>query len=598
MGFNDLLHMVGGFGRFQVLNTIIIFIPMFFMACHSFLQNFTAAMPAHRCHIPSLDNDFGAYNHSTIATFIPANDDPTGQSCTRFKMVEPGIWSNATTEPCDDGWVYDRSVFTSTIVTEWDLVCNMRKMRQVAQSIYMAGVLVGAFILGNLSDRFGRKTVLSGCYLLLAVSGTCAAFLPSFVAYCIFRGLCGAGFSGIAMNTISLALEWTPPNRRTTVGTTFAYSFTVGQVMLPGIAYGIRDWRWLQFTVSAPYYLFFLTSWFLPESARWLLVKGRSFQALRDLQRVARINGRKEEGEKLSEEVVVAHMQSDLCGSKPSHSLLDLFRTPGMRRITLCVMLVWFATSFSFYGLGMDLQKFGLSVFLVQFIFGCIDIPAKVVGAFLMSHVGRRVTQSASLIMAGVALLCSALLSQDMRIARMVAAGFGKACLSSSFCCAYLYATELFPTVIRQSGMGVASVNARIGSIVAPMVLLLSEFSPIFPPAIFGVTAIISGSAAAFLFETGNQKLPDIIEDVEARSKDADKYKFYQKEKVPLTHIRHSKKSVRQYPGVQVVKTACINTHLPTLKHNGTLQQRYYKDTDKGEDSINPGMESSESFPK
>ncbi|KAM9302151.1 solute carrier family 22 member 20-like [Gastrophryne carolinensis] len=449
MGFNDLLHTIGGFGRFQLLNTIIIFIPMVFLACHNFIQNFTAAIPAHRCRIPSLDDDLVTNNNlSIIKAFIPAADNGTSDSCTRFKSAELGFWSNVSTEPCEDGWVYDRSVFISTIVTEWDLVCNLRKMRQVAQSIYMAGVLVGAFILGTLSDRYGRKTVLSGCYLLLAVCGTCAAFIPSFVAYCIFRCLCGAGFAGIAINTISLALEWTPPSRRIVVGTVFGYLFTVGQILLSGIAYGIRDWRWLQFTLSSPYYLFFLISWFVPESARWHLVKGRSLKAVKDLQRVARINGKKEEAEKLSEEVIKAHMQSDLCGSKPSHSLLDLFRTPGMRRITICTMLVWFASSFSFYGLAMDLQKFGLSVFLVQLIFGCMDIPAKMVGAFLMSCVGRRVTQSASLILAGVALLCSALLSQDMQTARMVAAGFGKACLAASFGCAYLYTSELFPTVI------------------------------------------------------------------------------------------------------------------------------------------------------
>ncbi|XP_072277505.1 solute carrier family 22 member 20-like [Pyxicephalus adspersus] len=540
MGFNDLLHTIGGLGRFQVLNTALLLLPMIFMASHNFLQNFTAAVPAHRCRIPLLDSVSVSFNHSNIKAFLPVDDNLKSKSCMRFTNAELlGFWTNITstnnTESCRDGWVYDKSIFVSTIVTEWDLVCDLRKMRQVAQSIYMAGVLVGAFILGSLSDRFGRKTILSSSYLMLAVSGTCVAFLPNFVTYCTFRCLCGIAFSGISLNTISLCLEWTPPKGRTVIGTLFAYSFTCGQLVLAGFAYGIREWRWLQFTVSAPYYVFFLTSWFVLESARWLIMKGRSLQALKNLQRVAWINGKKEEGEKLSGKTLFVHMESELSTTKQSHSLLDLFHTPGMRRITIFLMLVWFSTSFVFYGLGMDLQNFGISIFLLQFVFGSIDLPAKLGGAILMSCMGRRVTQSGSLILAGVALLCNAFLPQDLRIVRIVLAVFAKGCLASSFCCAYLYSIELFPTVIRQSGMGVVAMTARMGSMVAPLVLMLSEISHKFPPATYGVAAVLSGIVAVFLSETCNLQLPDTIEEVEARSKGKNISKMITKEEVPLT---------------------------------------------------------------
>ncbi|KAM3919835.1 solute carrier family 22 member 20-like [Leptodactylus fuscus] len=539
MGFNDLLDIVGGLGRFQVINTTVLFLPMIFMACHNFLQNFSAAIPAHRCWIPGVDNTTVSYNQSNLAAFIPLDGGQNPKSCMRYRSSEHSYWENGTvknnTEPCKDGWVYDRSVFSSTLVTEWDLICDHRKMRQVAQSIYMAGVLTGAFVLGSLSDRFGRKAILISSCLTMAVSGTLAAFLPNFVTYCVFRCLCGIAFSGIVLNTISLSLEWTAPKGRTVVGTLFAYGFTCGQLVLAGFAYGIRDWRWLQFGVSAPYYIFFLTSWCVPESARWLIINGRSHQALRNLQRVAWINGKREEGEKLSETILISHMQSELTNASRAHSPLDLFRTAGMRKVTICLMLVWFSTSFAFYGLGMDLQNFGVDIFLLQFVFGAIDLPSKLVGAILMSYSGRRVTQSASLILAGVALLCNAFIPQEMKMARLVLAVVGKGAMASSFCCAYIYSSELFPTVIRQSGMGIVGMKARMGSMVAPLVLMLAEISPIFPPAIYGVAAIISGTAAVFLSETSNQQLPDTIEDVEARYRKKALQKVPHKEEVPLT---------------------------------------------------------------
>ncbi|KAM8939740.1 solute carrier family 22 member 6-A-like [Pelodytes ibericus] len=538
MGFNDLLEHIGGFGRFQMLNSAMLLLPMLFMACHNFLQNFTAAVPAHRCKLPLLDNDTTEYGTAHFLTFLPVDENQKPKTCLRYKEAYFEIWTNTSThnstEPCEDGWVYDKSVFSSTIVTEWDLVCDLRKMRQVAQSIYMAGVLLGALVLGGLSDRFGRKILLTGSYLVMAVSGTCAAFLPNFVTYCIFRCFCGLAFSGIALNTISLILEWTPPKARTVMGTLFAYSFTVGQLQLAGLAYAIRDWRWLQFTVSAPYYIFFLSSWFVPESSRWLILKGRTRQTLKDLKRVARINGRKEEGDKLSEKVLISHMKSEMENVKRSFSPMDLFRTPGMRRVTLCLMLVWFSTSFVFYGLGMDLQKFDMNIFLLQLVFGGIDIPAKSVAAISMSYLGRRVTQVAALMLAGVAMLTNAFVPQDMKILRIVLAVLGKGCLGSSFTCAYLFSGELFPTVLRQTGMGVVAMKARMGSMVAPLVLMLWEVSPILPSVIYGVAAITSGTAAIFLTETRNQQLPDTVEEVEARSKGSKMAQMVPQEEVAL----------------------------------------------------------------
>ncbi|KAM9302150.1 solute carrier family 22 member 20-like [Gastrophryne carolinensis] len=487
MAFNDLLQTVGSFGRFQLLYVVLLFFPLTFMGCNMILQNFTAVIPSHRCRIPELDDGLVTFNVSVMEEFVAVNTSLTNSSCTRIKYSEFGNWTKFTTEMCEDGWVYDRSVFASTIVTEWDLVCNLRTMKQVAQSIYMAGVLVGAMLLGTLSDRFGRKIILTGSHLLMAVSGTLAAFLPSFVAYCVFRFLCGIALSGIVLNTNVLVLEWTSPKRRTLLGPLFSVSFISGEILLAGLAYLNKDWRWLQFTVSAPGFLFFLTTLFVPESARWLLLKGRSAQALRDLRRVAWINGKKEDADKLTEEAIITHMQSDVNGVKQSYSFLDLFRTPAMRRITITIMLVWLCLNLGFYGLSMDLESIKMNIFLTQLMYGCIGVLAHIIVVLSLIYVGRRRTQSASLILAGVTLLCNAFLSQDLQIVRFVLAVFGKGFLTVSYCCAYLYTAELFPTVIRQSGMGVSSMIGRIGAMGAPLVLLLSEISYRLPLSFFGV---------------------------------------------------------------------------------------------------------------
>lgn len=57
-----------------------------------------------------------------------------------------------------------------------------------------------------------------------------------------------------------------------------------------------------------------------------------------------------------------------------------------------------FSTSFAYYGLAMDLQKFGVNIYLMQVIFGAVDIPAKLVALVMLSFLGRRLTQGTCLL--------------------------------------------------------------------------------------------------------------------------------------------------------------------------------------------------------
>ncbi|XP_006861000.1 PREDICTED: solute carrier family 22 member 20 [Chrysochloris asiatica] len=526
MAFTDLLDALGGVGRFQLVYTALLLLPCSLLACHNFLQNFTAAVAPHHCQVPT--------NHTTAATnhsgrWLRANVplDPLGvpESCQRFTepqwvLLNPNTSvPGAATEGCKDGWVYDRSVFPSTIVTEWNLVCEARTLRDLAQSIYMTGVLVGAAVFGSLADRLGRKAPLIWSYLQLAVSGAATAYFGSFSAYCAFRFLTGMTFSGIILNSLSLVVEWMPTRGRTVAGILLGFSFTFGQVILATVAYLIRPWRWLQFAVSAPFLIFFLYSWWLPESSRWLLLHGKSQLAVQNLQKVAAINGKKQEGQRLTKEVVSSYIQSEFASSRTSSSVLDLFRTPAIRKVTCCLMVVWFSNSVAYYGLAMDLQKFGLSIYLVQVLFGVIDVPAMLVATTTMIYVGRRVTVASFLILAGSMVIVNMFVPEDMQILRTAQAALGKGCLASSFICVYLFTGELYPTEIRQMGMGFASVNARLGGLAAPLVTTLGEFSTILPPVGFGATSILAGLAICLLTETRNMPLVETIEAMERRAK-------------------------------------------------------------------------------
>ncbi|XP_056182159.1 LOW QUALITY PROTEIN: solute carrier family 22 member 6-A-like [Falco biarmicus] len=628
MPFGAVLAQVGGLGRFQVLQTALLAVPILLMASHNLLQNFTAAVPPHRCRVPaatpapaatpgppgatpgppeatpggisaasdatlrssdttlrssnailrppggtsgatlrSPDDSLGSpgATHVTLegrpagthvqadatlgssnGTLGPAgatlgwpngtlvSPDATLGSCRRYVALSAtnSTTGHRPTEPCHDGWDYDLSIYVATIVNEWDLVCSYRQLRQMAQSIYMAGVLVGALVLGGLSDRFGRKAMLMWSYLQLGVMGTCTAFAPNYASYCVFRFAGGMALSGFGLSIACLVVEWIPtPYRAITVAIT-GFAYTLGQILLAGVAYAVPHWRWLQLTVSLPFFVFLLYSWWLAESARWLVLSGRAERAVKVLQRVATINKRKEEGEKITVEILKSNMKEELAGLKSSYTISDLVRTPVIRHIFFCLSIVWFSISFSYYGLAMDLQNFGVSIYLIQVIFGAVDFPAKVVVTISLSYIGRRVSLMVALFLAGLVIIANIFVSTELQTVRTALAVIGKGCLSASFNCVFLYTTELYPTPIRQTGLGFGSTMARVGGIVAPLVKMMDEYYPFLPPAVYGVAPVVAAVAAGFLPETLNTPLPDTIEEVESRAK-RKKMKDH-KEKIPL----------------------------------------------------------------
>ncbi|XP_005414808.1 PREDICTED: solute carrier family 22 member 8 isoform X2 [Chinchilla lanigera] len=394
-------------------------------------------------------------------------------------------------------------------------------MKEMAQSVYMAGILIGGLVLGKLSDRFGRKPILTFSYLLLATSGSGTAFSPSLPTYMVFRFLCGFSISGITLSTVILNVEWVPTWMRAISSTMIGYFYTVGQFLLSGLAYAIPQWRWLQLTVSVPFFVFCLLSWWVPESIRWLVLSGKFSKALQTLQGVATFNGKKEEGEKLSVEELKLNLQKDIALAKTKYGAMHLFRIPILRRMTLCLSLAWFSTGFAYYSLAMGVEEFGVDIYILQIIFGGVDIPSKFITILSVSYLGRHITQASTLLLGGGTILALILMPEDMHILRTALAVFGKGCLSSSFSCLFLYTSELYPTVIRQTGMGLSNMWARVGSMMAPLVKITGEVHPAIPNIVYGTMALLGGSTAFFLPETLNRPLPENLEDLQQWSKPA-----------------------------------------------------------------------------
>ncbi|XP_030368675.1 solute carrier family 22 member 13-like isoform X3 [Strigops habroptila] len=444
--FGDLISAVGEFGLYQKLLVLLISLPLLLNPFQMIGQVFMVLDEPHHCNTswiravgPNLTEE------EQLNLTLPRDADGEYEQCSMYSPVDWDLDSivayglNAT-EKCSSGWVYP-SAQAPSLLTEFDLVCDRKDLNDVSQAIYMVGLLLGAIILGPLSDTIGRRAVFLISMLIQGLFGVAIAFVPHFYVYMAFRCVVGTAESGIMITALALATEWVGVSQRSKAVLISHCFFAIGHTIIPGLSYGIRNWRLLQIAGSAPVFALFFYIWVLPESARWLVIKGRIEEAKKVLQKAASINKRTIPPELL--EQLKPETQP-----KPGNPL-DLFRKKHLLKVTLIMLCTWFAVSLVYYGLSLSVSSFGLDVYLTQLAFGGVELPARFSCIFLLQWFGRKKTQAVLLLLSGLMCLIIIGIPEDQAVVTTVLAVIGKLTATASFSTSYVYSAELFPTVIR-----------------------------------------------------------------------------------------------------------------------------------------------------
>jgi AAHS family 4-hydroxybenzoate transporter-like MFS transporter len=139
------------------------------------------------------------------------------------------------------------------------------------------GLMIGAFAVGPLADRHGRKTMLIVSMVAFGGASLAAALSTGLQSLTWLRFLTGLGLGGAMPTTITIASEYCPKARRSSLVTLMFCGFTIGSSMGGIIASQVLPsygWRALLiFGGAAPLLLAPLLGWVSPESVRYLVMK-------------------------------------------------------------------------------------------------------------------------------------------------------------------------------------------------------------------------------------------------------------------------------------------------------------------------------------
>jgi MFS transporter, SP family, arabinose:H+ symporter len=447
---------------------------------------------------------------------------------------------------------YDTAVISGTI----NFVSSQFHLDAVSTGWYVSsallGCILGVAIAGILSDKYGRKKVLILSALFFGVSAIGCAFAIGFKDLVVYRLIGGLGIGVASMVSPLYISELSPSHKRGRLVALYQFAITIGilcsyfsnafllklshaesLMQTTGLVNKImvsEVWRIMLGTSALPALLFLFLLWFVPESPRWLTIKGKEPEALLVLKRIV------QDAEAQKE---IQDIKTNLLRESGGFGILfkGSFLLPMIIGISLAFLTqVCGINAIIYYGPKI-MEEAGLPIADAlggQVVIGIVNVLFTLIAIWKIDQLGRK-----PLLLAGVIgiitslIIVGALFYFDINnpYLLLICILFFIACFAFSYGpVIWVLLSEIFPAKIRGQAMSLATFSLWIGTaLVGQLTPALLEtlkpagtfwlFAALTAPALYLSVKIIPETKGKSLEEIEsywlNKKSKDSIHEIE-----------------------------------------------------------------------------------
>jgi MFS transporter, SP family, sugar:H+ symporter len=426
---------------------------------------------------------------------------------------------------------YDTGVISGAIL----FISEDLKLTPALEGLVVASLLLGAAVgaacAGPLSDRLGRRNLIIVAAILFTIGAIGAALSPSVTVLVLFRVVLGLAVGAAALIVPLYLSEIAPTEIRGAISSLNQLMIVVGILLAFIVNALLADsgaWRWMLGLAVIPSVVLLIGMYFMPETPRWLVSRGREDEA-RDVLLQSRTE---EEAEKEIQDIKEVERQEEgglreLMAPWVRPALIVAIGLAVFQQIIGINTIIYYApTTLTNVGYG------NAAAIYANLIIGAVNVAMTLVAIRIIDRVGRKplllaglVGMVASLTILGLSTL---LLSEPSSPTDTVAiitllclAGFIISFAATWGPTVWVMLPEVLPLRIRGTAMGVAIFLHWIANFVVsqtfPSLLASLGPGPVFLGyAVIGVLAFIFVSA--FVTETKGRSLEEIEADLQQKA--------------------------------------------------------------------------------
>ena len=363
---------------------------------------------------------------------------------------------------------YDISIISGAVIfIKQDFVLSGSALG-FAMSSAQIGSIFGAVFGGKISDLIGRKKSLFFASLLFGISAIFTALAGSMEVFNVFRFVGGLGVGLASIVSPMYIAEVSPSSIRGRLVTLNQFAICIGLLSAIMVSYFLsfsQSWRWMFASEGVPILFFAVGLFFIPESPRWLVKKGRKKDALIVLQKI--------NGDEVAK-TEIAEIEDSLRIETGKFS--ELFQKGIRTALIIAVLLAFFqqwsgATPMLLYA-PLIFQKAGFiqasdAIFQSMLLAGWL-VLCTAFALWIVEKVGRRQLLIFGTLAMALGMLCTAMFFyfelKGIFLLFMMFLSIGAYSISLAPL-TWLIMAEIFPTRVRGVAMSIASLVLWVSTV-------------------------------------------------------------------------------------------------------------------------------------